>query len=120
MSAKRTAILISGRGSNMVSLIEAAAETGYPAEIVGVISDQPAAPGLALAAQLGIPVQALPRADFADKAPTQLAAEGSKTSAIPVLPADGGGIAVFVLIGVGVLVVVGLLVFLRRRFRYHQ
>lgn len=68
MTSKRTAILISGRGSNMIALIEAAAEAGFPAEIVGVISDQPAAPGLALAAQPGIPVQAIVRADFADKA----------------------------------------------------
>ena len=68
MNATRTAILISGRGSNMVALIEAAAEAGFPAEIVGVISDQPAAPGLALATQRGIPVQAIVRRDFADKA----------------------------------------------------
>jgi phosphoribosylglycinamide formyltransferase-1 len=68
VNATRTAILISGRGSNMVALIEAAAEAGFPAEIVGVISDQPAAPGLALAAQRGIPVQAIARRDFADKA----------------------------------------------------
>jgi phosphoribosylglycinamide formyltransferase 1 len=65
---KRTAILISGRGSNMAALIEAASEAGYPAEIVGVISDQPAAPGLALAAQRGIPVQAIVRSEFASKA----------------------------------------------------
>jgi phosphoribosylglycinamide formyltransferase 1 len=68
VSARRTAILISGRGSNMVALIEAAAEVGFPAEIVGVISDQPAAPGLPLAAQRGIPVQAIVREDFPDKA----------------------------------------------------
>jgi formyltetrahydrofolate-dependent phosphoribosylglycinamide formyltransferase len=80
VSAKRTAILISGRGSNMVALIEAAAETGYPAEIVGVISDQPSAPGLALAAQLGIPVQALARADFADKAAHDAAIDAALTA----------------------------------------
>ena len=38
---KRTAILISGRGSNMAALIAAAADPAFPAEIVGVISDQP-------------------------------------------------------------------------------
>ncbi|MFZ0729829.1 MAG: phosphoribosylglycinamide formyltransferase, partial [Methylovirgula sp.] len=34
MTRKRTAILISGRGSNMRSLIEAASDPAYPAEIV--------------------------------------------------------------------------------------
>ena len=53
---KRVAILISGRGSNMASLISAAAETGYPAEIVGVVSDQPDAPGLSFAASKGVTV----------------------------------------------------------------
>ena len=38
---KRTAILISGRGSNMARLIDAAAERDFPAEIVAVISDKP-------------------------------------------------------------------------------
>jgi phosphoribosylglycinamide formyltransferase 1 len=65
---KRTAILISGRGTNMAALIDAAAEAGHPAEIVGVISDQPSAAGLALAAQRGLPVQAVQRSDFASKA----------------------------------------------------
>jgi phosphoribosylglycinamide formyltransferase-1 len=37
---KRTAILISGRGSNMAALIAAAAEPGFPTEIVGVLSDR--------------------------------------------------------------------------------
>ena len=38
---RRVAILISGRGSNMAALIEAAAQTGdYPAEIAVVISNR--------------------------------------------------------------------------------
>jgi phosphoribosylglycinamide formyltransferase-1 len=47
---KRVAILISGRGSNMAALIEAAKTPGYPAEIVLVLSNRPEAAGLALAA----------------------------------------------------------------------
>ncbi|MFC6491130.1 phosphoribosylglycinamide formyltransferase, partial [Nitratireductor sp. GCM10026969] len=43
---KRTAILISGRGSNMSALIRAAAEADYPAEIAAVVSDRADAPGL--------------------------------------------------------------------------
>ena len=54
MARKRVAILISGRGSNMASLIEAARDAGYPAEIVLVVSTEPAAAGLALAASAGI------------------------------------------------------------------
>lgn len=50
----RTAILISGRGSNMVALAQAAQATGYPAEIVGVISNRPDAKGLERAKALGL------------------------------------------------------------------
>lgn len=64
---KRVAVLISGRGSNMSTLIAAAAESDYPAEIVGVISDNPEARGLGIAAGHGIPTKALPRKDFASK-----------------------------------------------------
>src|SRR3954466_1030924 len=46
---KRVAVLISGRGSNMASLIEAARDPGYPAEIALVLSNRPAAAGLARA-----------------------------------------------------------------------
>jgi phosphoribosylglycinamide formyltransferase-1 len=49
-----TAILISGRGSNMVALIEAARAPGYPARIRLVVSDKPEAGGLALARAAGI------------------------------------------------------------------
>lgn len=49
-----TAILISGRGSNMMSLVEASRAPGYPAEIVTVISNRPDAPGIAWAKAQGI------------------------------------------------------------------
>src|SRR6187551_1425919 len=49
MSRKRVAILISGRGSNMAALIEAAKDKTYPAEIVLVISNLPDAGGLLVA-----------------------------------------------------------------------
>ncbi|WP_265515525.1 phosphoribosylglycinamide formyltransferase [Nitratireductor luteus] len=67
MTARKTAILISGRGSNMSSLIRAAAEANYPAEICGVISDNEDAPGLAAAEAAGIPALAIPRANFPDR-----------------------------------------------------
>lgn len=50
----RVGILISGRGSNMVSLAEAAREPGYPAEIALVLSNVPGAGGLERADAFGI------------------------------------------------------------------
>jgi phosphoribosylglycinamide formyltransferase-1 len=52
---KRVAILISGRGSNMTALIEAASAQDYPAEIALVISNRPQAAGLDRARSFGIP-----------------------------------------------------------------
>jgi phosphoribosylglycinamide formyltransferase-1 len=52
----RLAVLISGRGSNMVAIAQACAAGHIPARIGIVISDQPAAAGLLRATELGIPV----------------------------------------------------------------
>lgn len=65
---KRVAILISGRGSNMAALIEAAHAPGYPAEIVGVFSNVADAPGLAVAAAAGIPTASRDHKAYSDKA----------------------------------------------------
>jgi len=54
MSRKRVAVLISGRGSNMAALIEAAKDKNYPAEIALVLSNRPEAGGLATASAAGI------------------------------------------------------------------
>ena len=54
-SKPRVAILISGRGSNMVALIKAARVEDFPAEIAVVISNRAEAAGLALASAEGIP-----------------------------------------------------------------
>jgi phosphoribosylglycinamide formyltransferase-1 len=51
---KRVAVLISGRGSNMTALIEAAQAKDYPAEIVLVVSNRPDAAGLAGAREAAI------------------------------------------------------------------
>lgn len=56
---KRTAILISGRGSNMMSLVEAATSLSFPAEIVAVIANRPDAAGIAWAANRGLPTQVI-------------------------------------------------------------
>ena len=52
---RRVAILISGRGSNMAALIEAAAAEDFPAEVVVVISNRPDAGGLERARSSGVP-----------------------------------------------------------------
>ena len=49
MTRRRTSILISGRGSNMMALVEAARTPDFPAEIAAVISNRPDAAGLAWA-----------------------------------------------------------------------
>ncbi len=64
---KRVAVLISGRGSNMMSLVEAARAPDYPAEIVCVISNRPEAPGLAWAAAQGIATVAIDHKAYATR-----------------------------------------------------
>ena len=51
---RRVAVLISGRGSNMAALLDAARDSDYPADIVLVVSNRPHAPGIALAAEAGV------------------------------------------------------------------
>jgi phosphoribosylglycinamide formyltransferase-1 len=57
---KRVVILISGRGSNMAALIDAAKAPDFPAEIVGVISNRADAKGLAIAAAKGVDTSVIP------------------------------------------------------------
>lgn len=69
MSAKRrVGILISGRGSNMKALIEAASGPGFPAEIVTVLSNRADAGGIAVARAAGIATQILPHKNYPDRA----------------------------------------------------
>ena len=65
MSQKRkVAILISGRGSNMKSLIQAAKDQDYPAEIIGVFSNRADAGGLEYAANEGIQTGVISYKDY--------------------------------------------------------
>jgi phosphoribosylglycinamide formyltransferase 1 len=61
---RRTAILISGRGSNMTALIAAARGSAYPAEIVLVLSNQPSPAGLSAAQKAGIEARAIDHRPF--------------------------------------------------------
>lgn len=64
----KVAILISGRGSNMVALSQAIAAADFPAEVVGVLSDKKDAGGLALAAEMGLATSAFERKTYSSKA----------------------------------------------------
>lgn len=58
MSRKRVAVLISGTGSNMLRLVDAAHQATFPAEISLVLSNKTDAGGLRLAEAAGIPAKA--------------------------------------------------------------
>lgn len=64
MIRKKVGVLISGRGSNMSALIEATKAQDYPAEIVGVLSNKAAAPGLLTAQENGIATASLAQSKF--------------------------------------------------------
>ena len=66
-SKSRTAVLISGRGSNMQALVRAMAQPGFPAEPVVVVSNRPEALGLDWAQQQGIPAVAIDHRQFATR-----------------------------------------------------
>ena len=61
----RVGVLISGRGSNLQALIDAAADPAYPAEIALVVSNRAEAQGLHRAAEAGIPREVIPHPDRA-------------------------------------------------------
>lgn len=64
---KRVGILVSGRGSNLQALLDAAAQPDYPAQIVRVISNVPGVLGLERAQKAGIPTAVISHKDYADR-----------------------------------------------------
>jgi phosphoribosylglycinamide formyltransferase-1 len=64
---KRVGVLISGRGSNLQALIDAAKDTSYPAELALVISNVPGVQGLKRAEDAGIPTRVVNHKDFASR-----------------------------------------------------
>ncbi|MFG1223613.1 phosphoribosylglycinamide formyltransferase [Xanthobacter wiegelii] len=64
---KRTAILISGRGSNMAALVKAAEAPDFPAEIALVLSNREDAAGLDFAKDHGVPTLVLSHKGYADR-----------------------------------------------------
>ncbi|MXP62317.1 phosphoribosylglycinamide formyltransferase [Roseomonas sp. M0104] len=86
---RRTAILISGRGSNMAALLAAATDPAYPAEIALVLSNRADAAGLARAVEAGIPTAVVAsrgfgkdRAAFEAAMEAELAAHGVELIAL--------------------------------------
>ena len=64
MSSKRVAVLISGRGSNMAALIEAAKDSSYPADIALVLSNRADAGGLLVAQAANIATAVVEHTQF--------------------------------------------------------
>lgn len=83
----RIGILLSGRGSNMMALAEAARDPACPFEIALIASDKPEAPGLAWAREQGLKTFAqspkgLPKADFEAAIDAALRSAGTDTIAL--------------------------------------
>jgi phosphoribosylglycinamide formyltransferase-1 len=67
MAKLKLGVLISGRGSNLQALIDAATDPAYPAEIALVISNKADAGGLARAEAAGIATKVIPHKEFASR-----------------------------------------------------
>jgi phosphoribosylglycinamide formyltransferase-1 len=87
---KRTAVLVSGRGSNLQALIDAARDPAFPAEIVLVISNVEAAEGLARAAETGIATKFISHKDFASRGDFDAAIDASLRAADVSLVCEAG------------------------------
>jgi phosphoribosylglycinamide formyltransferase-1 len=74
---KRVAILISGRGSNMMALVEAARGPEYPAQVVLVVSNRPNAPGLERARAAGVKALAIDHKAYATREAFDAAVEAA-------------------------------------------
>ena len=67
MAKLKVGILISGRGSNMAALIDAARAPDYPAEIAVVVSNVASAAGLEIAQEAGVATAVVPHKQFPDR-----------------------------------------------------
>jgi len=76
MTRKRTAVLISGRGTNMSALVEAASSPSFPAEVVLVVADNPEADGLKKAQDAGVRTETIDRRAFDERAAFEAALQG--------------------------------------------
>lgn len=68
MSAAPVAVLVSGSGTNLQSLLDAAASPGYPARIAVVVSNVPGVRALERATLAGVPTRVLPHQGYPERA----------------------------------------------------
>lgn len=71
LGRSRTAVMISGRGSNLGALLRAAEDPAYPAEISLVISNDEQAGGLMLARDAGVPTAVFSNRTYGKDRPSQ-------------------------------------------------
>lgn len=64
----RVVVLVSGAGSNLAALLGAHDDAAWGGRVVGVVSDRPAAGGLTLAREAGVPTAVVAPGDFEDRA----------------------------------------------------
>ena len=67
MDPARLVVLISGTGSNLAALLEAARDPGYGAQVVAVVADKECS-GLDYARRAGVPVSIVPLAEHPSRA----------------------------------------------------
>jgi len=80
---KRVAVLLSGQGSNLQALLDAAADPGFGVEVVLVASDRPDAGGLDRARRAGVPTAVVRLADHPDRAAFDRAVQAAVAAARP-------------------------------------
>jgi phosphoribosylglycinamide formyltransferase-1 len=84
------AVLISGRGSNLQSLIDAAKAPDYPAQIALVVSNKESAAGLDVARRAGIPARVIPHGNFESREAFDRAIDAALRDAKINLVAEAG------------------------------
>jgi phosphoribosylglycinamide formyltransferase 1 len=81
----RLIVLVSGAGTNLQALLDAGADEGYGARVVGVGADRPGVAGLARAERAGVPVFVHRIADYPERAAWDRALTASCASFQPDL-----------------------------------
>ncbi len=79
MARLKTGVLISGSGTNLQALLDAARDPAYPAEIVCVLSNKADAFGLERARKAGIATGVINHKDYPDRAAFDMAVHGALT-----------------------------------------
>jgi phosphoribosylglycinamide formyltransferase-1 len=80
---RRAVVLLSGQGSNLQALLDAAADPGFGVEVVLVASDRPDAGGLERARRAGVPTAVVRLADHPDRAAFDRAMQATVAGARP-------------------------------------